>query len=240
MYLGISCDRAKKNFVVLSLMREGLKACTVRAQKAVEHATALCLAQAPSCDDAKRDAQVAEAGRDLLAMIPTPAQRHAICHEMIPVCQTAIDDAHSNVVRGPDFTNLDGVPGGVDGGVEGGVEGGVLGGMLGGVEGGMLDQPLYAGIGGVTNPELILSTKKQPTYPESARKEKVSGQVILQVVVRKDGTVGDVQVLHSPGSKYGFDEAAISAVKKWCYKPGLQNRKPVDVYFTVAVDFDLK
>jgi len=132
------------------------------------------------------------------------------------------------------------VDGGVEGGVEGGLIGGVLGGMLGGGDGGMLDQPLYAGIGGVTNPELITSSKKEPTYPESARKEKVSGQVILQVVVRKDGTVGDIQVLRSPGSKFGFDEAAIAAVKQWRYKPGLQNGKPVDVYFTIVVDFVLQ
>jgi len=126
---------------------------------------------------------------------------------------------------------------------ESSAEGGVVGDdsvMLGGVDGGMLDGPLYAGIGGVTNPELILSTKKQPTYPESARKAKVSGQVILQVVVRKDGTVGDIQVLRSPGSKFGFDEAAIAAVKQWRYKPGLQNGKPVDVYFTIVVDFVLQ
>ena len=104
----------------------------------------------------------------------------------------------------------------------------------------MLDGPLYAGIGGVTNPELVPGTKKNPSYPEIARKAKVSGQVVLQVVVRKDGTVGDIQVLRSPGSKYGFDEAAISTVKEWRYKPALQNRKPVDVYFTEVVDFVLK
>jgi TonB family protein len=215
---------------VLALMREGLKACTVRAQSAAERATALCIAHAPSCDDAKRTAEVAEAGCNLLALIPTPAQRDAVCHEMIPVCQTVIDDAHSSVVKGPDSSNL--------GGVEGGFVGGVVGGMLGGVEGGKHGQPLYAGVGGVSNPELI--SKKQPIYPEIARKAKVSGQVILQVVVRKDGSVGDISVLRSPGSKFGFDEAAIAAVKQWRYKPAQQNGKPVDVYFTVVVDFVLE
>ena len=116
----------------------------------------------------------------------------------------------------------------------------VPGGMLGSVEGGIPDIPdyvLYAGVGGVTNPELITSSKVQPTYPKIARKGKVSGQVILQVVVRKDGTVGDIQVMRSPGSKFGFDEAAIAAVKQWRYEPALDKGEPVDVYFTVAVDF---
>ncbi|PYS94803.1 MAG: hypothetical protein DMF50_11375 [Acidobacteria bacterium] len=104
----------------------------------------------------------------------------------------------------------------------------------------MIDQPLYAGIGGVTNPELIPSSRVQPRYPEIARKAKVSGQVILQAIIRKDGSVGDVQVLRTPGAKFGFDEAAEAAVKQWKYKPGLQNGKPVDVYFTVVVDFVLQ
>ena len=84
-------------------------------------------------------------------------------------------------------------------------------------------------------PEVVKQVK--PDYPEIARKAKVQGQVILQAVVRKDGTVGDIQVLRSPGSKFGFDEAAIAAVRQWRYKPGLQNGKPVDVYFTIVVDF---
>jgi protein TonB len=102
------------------------------------------------------------------------------------------------------------------------------------------DQPLYAGIGGVTNPELIPSSKTQPKYPEIARKAKIQGKVILQAIVRKDGTVGDIQVLQSPGAKFGFDEMAMAAVKTWRYKPGLQNGKPVDVYFTVVVEFVLQ
>lgn len=147
-----------------------------------------------------------------------------------------------------DFGLDDGVDGGVEGGVEGGVVGGVLGGMLGGVlggmlggvDGGLLDQPLYAGVGGVTNPELISSSKVRPKYPEIARKAKIQGKVVLQAIIRKNGVVSNVQVLRSPGRKFGFDEAAIAAVRQWRYKPGLQNGKPVDVYFTVVVDFVLQ
>jgi TonB family protein len=112
-----------------------------------------------------------------------------------------------------------------------------LGGVLGGAEGGMGDQPLYAGIGGVTNPELIPSSQVEPHYPEKARKAMIQGKVVLQVVIHKDGSVGDIQVLQSPGSKFGFDESAIAAVRQWRYKPGQQNGRPVDVYFTVTVAF---
>ena len=104
----------------------------------------------------------------------------------------------------------------------------------------MVDQPLYAGIGGVTNPELIPSSKVRPKYPEIARRAKIQGKVILQAIIRKDGSVSNITVLKSPGSKFGFDEQAIAAVRQWRYKPGLQNGKPVDVYFTVVVDFVLQ
>jgi TonB family protein len=34
----------------------------------------------------------------------------------------------------------------------------------------------------------------KPDYPESAKKDRVQGNVTLEVVVKKDGTVGDVTV----------------------------------------------
>ena len=109
-------------------------------------------------------------------------------------------------------------------------------GTPGGLDGGSPDQPLYAGIGDVTNPELIESVP--PRYPDAARKAKISGKVVLQAVIKKDGSVGDIQVLQSPGSKFGFDEAAIAAVKQWRYKPATQNGRPVDVYFGIVVEFE--
>jgi len=104
----------------------------------------------------------------------------------------------------------------------------------------LAEGPVRAGFGGVTYPVLIESTKVQPKYPELARKAKVTGNVILEAVVAKDGTVGAVKVLRSPGANLGFEESAISAVKQWRYKPGVQNGRPVDVYFTIVVEFILK
>ncbi|MGD8377699.1 MAG: energy transducer TonB [Acidobacteriota bacterium] len=104
----------------------------------------------------------------------------------------------------------------------------------------LAEGPVRAGFGGVTYPVLIESTKVQPKYPELARKAKVTGNVILEAIVRKDGTVGDVKVLRSPGSNLGFEQSAIEAVKQWRYKPGVQNGRPVDVYFTIVVEFILK
>ena len=93
---------------------------------------------------------------------------------------------------------------------------------------------------GVNYPVLIESTKVQPVYPELARKAEVTGSVILEAVVRKDGTVDGLKVLRSPGVNLGFEEAAIDAVSQWRYQPGTQNGQPVDVYFTIVVEFKSK
>jgi periplasmic protein TonB len=100
--------------------------------------------------------------------------------------------------------------------------------------------PLLAGVGDVTNPELIQATKLSPVYPELARKARIEGNVILQAVVHKDGTVGEIMVLRCNRPNLGFEESAIEAVRQWRYRPATQNGRPVDVYFTVKVDFLLQ
>ena len=136
-----------------------------------------------------------------------------------------------------------GMEGGVEGGVPGGVVGGVLGGVPGGVVGGILGEgllgPYVAGEEGVTLPVIIPETKVQAAYPEAARKSKIEGRVILQAVVKKEGTVGNIIILRTPGNNLGFEESAIAAVQQWRFKPALKNGKPVDVYFTVEISFYL-
>jgi TonB family protein len=187
-------------------------------------------------DEAKRKAEDARATAELkkrCAALKDRVQAHQTWERCLPSAGWTTTEVEAKCgkepVSLPDDSDLAErcEPADADEGVEGGVEGGLLG-----------DVPLYAGIGGVSNPKLIPASRVMPIYPESARKAGVNGQVTLQAVIHKDGTVGDVTVLKSPGAKFGFDEAAIAAVKQWKYKPGLQNGKPVDVYFTVVVDVD--
>jgi protein TonB len=99
--------------------------------------------------------------------------------------------------------------------------------------------PLLAGVGDVTNPIPIEETKIQPEYPELARVARLEGNVILQAIIHADGTVGDLEVLRVNRPNMGFETAAIEAVKQWRYQPATQNGKPVEVYFTVFIDFKL-
>jgi len=99
--------------------------------------------------------------------------------------------------------------------------------------------PVRAGLGGITLPVLIESTKRTPVYPELGRKARLTGSVILEAVVQKDGSVSEIKVLRTPRAGMGFEEAAIDAVRQWRFRPALRNGVAVDAYFTVVVEFEL-
>jgi len=95
---------------------------------------------------------------------------------------------------------------------------------------------------GQTGVEPPVFTKKvRPKYPERAIKIKLQGYVILEAVLRKDGTVDDIKVLRGLGKgKFGFEEAAIQALEKWQFLPGKVNNKAADVRMTLKIDFVLQ
>jgi protein TonB len=100
--------------------------------------------------------------------------------------------------------------------------------------------PLLAGAEGVTLPQLIAESKVKPDYPELARVARIEGRVILQAIVLKNGSVGELEVLSCNRPGMGFEEAAVGAVARWRYRPAMQGSRAVDVYFTVRVDFELQ
>jgi len=75
-------------------------------------------------------------------------------------------------------------------------------------------------------------------YPAQAQEQGVSGRVLLQFVVEKDGSLTDIKVLRD--LKYGTGDAAVEMLKKapkW--KPGVQNGRPVRVQFTLPLQLNL-
>jgi protein TonB len=91
----------------------------------------------------------------------------------------------------------------------------------------------------VTAPQRIEESAVKPVYPEIARMARAEGRVIIQAVILKDGSVADIEVLDCTPPGMQFEEAAIEAVKQWRYSPAMQGNRPVDVFFTVVVEFDL-
>jgi TonB family protein len=97
-------------------------------------------------------------------------------------------------------------------------------------------QPNRVGNLGVKAPVPIYQAL--PSYTEEARKARVQGAVLLQVIIRKDGSIDSFKVVKGLG--YGLDESAITTVKtKWRFQPGTLNEIPVDVQANVEVSFRL-
>ena len=76
-------------------------------------------------------------------------------------------------------------------------------------------------------------------YPADAKAAGKEGRVIVQFVVRKDGSVSDVSVVRSVGNASLDNEAVrvVSSMPKW--SPGTQGGKPVNVQYTLPVQFKL-
>lgn len=75
-------------------------------------------------------------------------------------------------------------------------------------------------------------------YPAAASRANVSGRVVLQFIIEKDGSIGTAKVLKGIG--FGCDEEAVRVIKSMPnWNPGTQNGKPVRVYFTLPVIFSL-
>ena len=78
-----------------------------------------------------------------------------------------------------------------------------------------------------------LIKRVEPKYPPIAQTARMEGTVVLDAVIHKDGTVGEIKILKS-GNQL-FDQAAIDALKQWRYTPS-----PYDVILTVTVNFRLQ
>jgi protein TonB len=98
--------------------------------------------------------------------------------------------------------------------------------------------PLIDGMVGVESP-LILKRVK-PEYPKRGAAVRLQGHVFLSAVLRKDGTIGDIKVLRGLGKgKFGFEEAAIEAVRGWEFVPGKFQNKPADIVLNLRIEFKL-
>jgi TonB family protein len=89
---------------------------------------------------------------------------------------------------------------------------------------------------GITPPALLREVR--PVYTEDGRRRGVEGEVVMEVVVRSDGTVGAVRIVRGLGS--GLDQRATDAVRQWRFSPARRHGTPVDVLVEVAVEFRLR
>jgi TonB family protein len=89
---------------------------------------------------------------------------------------------------------------------------------------------------GIAPPRLLREVKAD--YTEQARRAGITGDVVLEIVVRRDGSVGDVRVLKGLGG--GLNDRAVQAVRQWRFAPATRLGSPVDVIVEVSVEFKLR
>jgi TonB family protein len=81
-----------------------------------------------------------------------------------------------------------------------------------------------------------LILKVAPIYPDEARRARVQGTVILQVVIGKEGTIENLHVVSGDSL---LVDAATDAVRQWRYRPYVLNGAPVEIDTTVEIHFTL-
>lgn len=87
--------------------------------------------------------------------------------------------------------------------------------------------------------ELLRYVAENIRYPREAMAAGVEGRVVVQFVVKKDGAVGDVRVVHSRGEE--LDREAMRVIKTLPgFIPGTIDGKPVNVWYTLPVTFRIK
>ena len=88
-------------------------------------------------------------------------------------------------------------------------------------------------------PALVKYLQENIKYPSAALAEKAQGKALVRFVVEKDGSITNTEIIKSTGNIYLDKEAlrVASNMPKW--KPGMQQGKPVRVFFMLPVSFKL-
>ncbi len=95
---------------------------------------------------------------------------------------------------------------------------------------------VYRAGSGVEPPRLLHEVKA--TYTDEARRASVTGDVVMEVVIRADGSVASARIVRGLG--FGLDERAATAVRQWRFAPARRAGEPVHVAVEVAVQFNLR
>ncbi|HEX8408537.1 MAG TPA: TonB family protein [Thermoanaerobaculia bacterium] len=89
---------------------------------------------------------------------------------------------------------------------------------------------------GGTQPEEV--DRVMPRYPSTARRRGIGGAVVVRGIVRRDGTIDNVEIIKDLPD--GLGEEARRAVSRWRFRPATYRGEPIDVYYTVTVNFRLQ
>lgn len=78
-----------------------------------------------------------------------------------------------------------------------------------------------------------------PVYPPEARRRREEGQVLLEVFIREDGSVGGLLVKRTSGHP-ALDRAALEAVQRWRFVPARRGSEAIPYSYELPVEFSLR
>jgi periplasmic protein TonB len=168
---------------------------------------------------------------------PDPVEQLNIPAKSLAAAQDSLPGAIEAPPGPPTLSQGSGSGGGSGTGTGTGIGSGT-GSGLGPGSGGGTGGGVYRPGNGVTLPRVLKEVK--PQYTSDAMRAKVQGTVLLECVVRPDGTVGDVQVIRSLDSTFGLDQQAVLAARAWRFAPGTRMGEPVPVQITIELTFTLR
>jgi TonB family protein len=87
------------------------------------------------------------------------------------------------------------------------------------------------------NTPVEITFEPKPDYTDEGRKQKVNGEVRLEVLFKSDGQVHVIRVVQGLG--YGLDEQAVKAAEQIKFKPALHEGHPIDSMALVHIIFEL-
>lgn len=89
---------------------------------------------------------------------------------------------------------------------------------------------------GVDPPRLLREVRAD--YSDAARRARIEGEVVMEIVIRRDGSVGEVTIQR--GLPMDLNDRAVQAVRQWKFAPARMKGTPVDVIVEVSVEFRLR
>ena len=87
------------------------------------------------------------------------------------------------------------------------------------------------------NAPVQITFKPKPDYTEEGRKQKINGEVSLEVLFASNGQIHVIRVVQGLG--YGLDEQAVKAAEQIKFKPALHEGQPIDSRAQVHIIFEL-
>ena len=78
---------------------------------------------------------------------------------------------------------------------------------------------------------------KNVVYPVSAKEAGIQGKVFVKVIIDERGNVTETSILKSVNDD--CDKAAMDAIKKTKFTPGIKDNKPVKTEVTIPIMFKL-